>query len=191
MASTSTSNALNIVSLPPPPPIPNQPRHTYDSGAKSHHTPIVIDNGSSTLRFGWAGWADPICAQNAVSRFKERRQGKQLLLFGEAIDSESGARAQSKQPWEGDILVNPDALVSSLYIYVYIILTTKWRTGKRARLRIHLPSPGHAHSRPPNPPLRAPGLTPLLPHPNIRTPLRALQRPERRIRRRRPDVAIP
>lgn len=119
MSSTSTPPKpdLNIVSLPPPPAIPNQPRHTYDAGAKSHHTPIVIDNGSSTLRFGWAGWADPICAQNAVSRFKERRQGKQLLLFGEAIDSESGARAQSKQPWEGDVLVNPDALVRLIQIY--------------------------------------------------------------------------
>ncbi|VDC01788.1 unnamed protein product [Peniophora sp. CBMAI 1063] len=127
MASTSTPDpeSLNIVALPPAPAIPTQPRHTYDAGAKAHHTPIVIDNGSSTLRFGWAGWADPICAQNAVSRFKERRQGKQLLLFGEAIDAESGARAQSKQPWEGDVLVNPDALESAFdYVFTSLGLDT-------------------------------------------------------------------
>ncbi|KAI0030333.1 actin-like ATPase domain-containing protein [Vararia minispora EC-137] len=105
---------LNIVHLPPPNEIPIPTPATYTEEISSQHVPLVVDNGSSTLRFGWASMNEPRCAQNASSKYKERRQGKQLLLFGEGIDSESGARAQSKTPWEGDVLVNMDALENAL-----------------------------------------------------------------------------
>ena len=35
-----------------------------------------------------------------------------ILLFGDAIDAEGGAKSQAKTPWEGDVLLNFDALVS-------------------------------------------------------------------------------
>ena len=43
--------------------------------------------------------------------YKERKTNKPLLLFGEGIDVEGGARSQAKTPWEGDVLLNFDALV--------------------------------------------------------------------------------
>ena len=46
-----------------------------------------------------------------VAKYKERRTNKPLLLFGEGIDIEGGARSQAKTPWEGDVLLNFDALV--------------------------------------------------------------------------------
>jgi len=49
---------------------------------------------------------------NIVSKYKERKSGRQLLLFGDAVDAEGGARSQAKTPWEGDVLLNFDALVS-------------------------------------------------------------------------------
>jgi len=75
-------------------------------------TPLVIDNGSTNLRWGFATAETPFSGPNAVAKYKERKTNKPLLLFGEAIDSESGARGQAKYPWEGDILLNFDALVS-------------------------------------------------------------------------------
>ena len=47
-----------------------------------------------------------------VAKYKERKTNKPLLLFGEGIDIEGGARSQAKTPWEGDVLLNFDALVS-------------------------------------------------------------------------------
>jgi actin-related protein 5 len=106
---------LNTIHLPLPNEIPIPVPAPYTSDISSQQIPLVLDNGASTFRFGWASWAEPRCAQNAIAKYKERRHGKQLLLFGEGIDSESGARAQSKTPWEGDVLVNTDALVSLLF----------------------------------------------------------------------------
>jgi len=80
-------------------------------------TPIVIDNGSNTLRWGFGSSSNPVeeprpfTGPNAVAKYKDRKTNKPLLLFGEAIDSESGARGQAKTPWEGDVLLNFDALV--------------------------------------------------------------------------------
>ena len=75
-------------------------------------TPLVIDNGSTSLRFGFATSAEPLYATNVVAKFRERKSNKPLLLFGDAIDVESGARSQARTPWEGDVLLNFDAMVS-------------------------------------------------------------------------------
>jgi len=109
---TSTPDAplaaftLPILSQPSiPPSLPYDPH-------RDAHTPLVIDNGSSSFRFGFATSAKPQVAPNIVSKYKERKAGKQLLLFGDAVDAEGGARSQAKTPWEGDVLLNFDALVS-------------------------------------------------------------------------------
>lgn len=99
-----TPPALSQPSIPP--------SASYDTH-RSAHTPLVIDNGSNSLRFGFATSPTPQVAPNIVSKYKERKAGKQLLLFGDAVDAESGARAQAKTPWEGDVLLNFDALVSA------------------------------------------------------------------------------
>ena len=130
-------NIFPLNYLPPPPEIHIPIPATYDEQIASEHTPLIIDNGASTLRFGWASWDAPRCAQNAVSKYKERRQNKQLLLFGEAIDSESGARAQSKTPWEGDILVNMDALVRIYYVLEMRTVTIVLE-GRKTRLIMRL-----------------------------------------------------
>jgi len=109
---TSTPDPpLAVFTLPilSPPSIP--PSLPYDAH-RSAHTPLVIDNGSTSLRFGFATSKTPQVAPNIVSKYKERKAGKQLLLFGDAVDAEGGARSQAKTPWEGDVLLNFDALVS-------------------------------------------------------------------------------
>lgn len=84
---------------------------SYDD-FRGRDTPLVIDNGSTNLRFGFATSSQPFSVTNVVSKFRERKSNKPLLLFGESIDVESGARAQARTAWEGDVLLNFDALVS-------------------------------------------------------------------------------
>ncbi|KAH9977560.1 actin-like ATPase domain-containing protein [Russula compacta] len=92
---------------------------------RSARTPLVIDNGSTSLRFGFATSTTPQVAPNIVSKYKERKAGKQLLLFGEAVDAEGGARSQAKTPWEGDVLLNFDALEHALdYALIHLGVNT-------------------------------------------------------------------
>ncbi len=88
--------------MPPPP-------DSYDEH-RGTNTPIIIDNGSTTFRWGFADFGVPRFGPNAISKYKERKTNKPLLLFGEAIDVESGAKAQTRTAWEGDVLLNFDAL---------------------------------------------------------------------------------
>jgi actin-related protein 5 len=92
---------------------PSIPQYVSYDPHRNAHTPLVIDNGSTCLRFGFATSTTPQVIPNIVSKYKERRAGRQLLLFGDAIDTEGGARSQAKTPWEGDVLLNFDALVST------------------------------------------------------------------------------
>lgn len=102
---------LNIARLPIQAlPVVTQP-DSYDEH-RSQETPLIIDNGSTNLRFGFASSPTPHTGLNVVARFKERRSNKPLLLFGEGIDAEGGAKSQAKTPWEGDVLLNFDAFVS-------------------------------------------------------------------------------
>jgi actin-related protein 5 len=74
--------------------------------------PIVIDNGSTTIRYGFATSQTPQSGLNIIAKYRDRRTNRPILLFGDAVDAESGAKSQSKTPWEGDVLLNFDALVS-------------------------------------------------------------------------------
>jgi actin-related protein 5 len=103
------SHVFRLPALPLPSPSPF-PDISYDTH-RSTPTPIVIDNGSSSFRWGFATASSPYVGINAVAKYKERRNNKLLLLFGEAIDTENGAKGQTRTPWEGDILLNFDALV--------------------------------------------------------------------------------
>ncbi|PFH50709.1 hypothetical protein AMATHDRAFT_75400 [Amanita thiersii Skay4041] len=117
----STCFHLPTPSLPSASPYPDIP---YDSH-RGQNTPIVIDNGSSFLRWGFADASSPYVGINAVAKYKERRNNKPLLLFGEAIDSENGAKSQARTPWEGDILLNFDALENALdYAFIKLGIDT-------------------------------------------------------------------
>ncbi|OBZ79113.1 Actin-like protein arp5 [Grifola frondosa] len=111
---------LNITRLPIP-LLPNVPRRASYDEHRSQHTPLIIDNGSTNLRFGFCTSTSPRSGLNVVARYKERRTNKPLLLFGEGIDAEGGAKSQAKTPWEGDVLLNFDALENALdYAFIQL-----------------------------------------------------------------------
>ncbi|RPD59335.1 actin-like ATPase domain-containing protein [Lentinus tigrinus ALCF2SS1-7] len=97
---------------------------SYDEH-RERHTPLCIDNGSTHLRFGFCTSKSPRTGINMVAKYKERRTNKPLLLFGEGIDVEGGARSQAKTPWEGDVLLNFDALENALdYAFIHLGIDT-------------------------------------------------------------------
>lgn len=76
--------------------------------------PIVIDNGCTTYRFGFSNFSTPYTIPNIYSRYRERKHNLQIALFGDNVEVESGAKTQSKTAWEGDILINFDAMENAL-----------------------------------------------------------------------------
>ncbi|TFY57542.1 hypothetical protein EVJ58_g6958 [Rhodofomes roseus] len=114
------TDTLDITLIPPPTFPTLSPPASYDEH-RGKQTPLVIDNGSTTLRFGFCTSSTPRCQPNAVAKYKERKTNKPLLLFGDGIDTESGAKSQAKTPWEGDVLLNFDALENALdYAFVHL-----------------------------------------------------------------------
>lgn len=89
---------------------------SYDD-YRGTNTPLVIDNGATTLRYGFATFDTPLQGPNMVAKYKDRRTNRPLLLFGDGVESEGGARSQAKMPWEGDVLLNFDALVSVAFVF--------------------------------------------------------------------------
>lgn len=93
---------------------------------RGHGVPLIIDNGASHLRFGFSLSSvtsesyvtnlDPRVVPNIVARYKERKFNQPLLLFGDGVDAESSAKGQARTPWEGDVLLNFDALVRTLCV---------------------------------------------------------------------------
>lgn len=116
-----------VVNIPAPalPELPLPP-DAYDIH-RDAHTPLIIDNGSTHLRWGFATSDTPRWGTNLISKYKERRHNRPLVLFGDAVDVESGARAQARAAWEGDILLNFDALVSSMYLDVTRLIIRQCR----------------------------------------------------------------
>lgn len=99
-------------------PLPNytinvDPPQLDDYGPhREAHTPLVIDNGATTLRYGFATSSTPRSGTNVVAKYKERKGNKPILVFGDAVEVDTTAKSQIRYPWEGDVLLNFDALVS-------------------------------------------------------------------------------
>ena len=103
-------STANLTFLPTTIPLPAVPSSAPYEPYRGQHTPLVIDNGATSFRFGFCD-SSPNVTTNVVAKYKDRRTNKPVLLFGDAIDAESGAKGQSKTPWEGDVLLNFDAMV--------------------------------------------------------------------------------
>ncbi|KAF7306352.1 hypothetical protein MIND_00426400 [Mycena indigotica] len=102
---------ITRVPSPSPPTLPAP--DSYDD-YRDAQTPIAIDNGATTLRYGFCTSPNPRSTLNVIAKYKERRTNKPLLLFGDGVDVEGGAKIQARTPWEGDILLNSDALENAL-----------------------------------------------------------------------------
>jgi hypothetical protein len=125
----------NLTRLPTPAPAGITSPDSYDDH-RHQGTPLIIDNGSTNLRFGFASSSTPHFGPNAVAKYKERKFNMPLLLFGDGIDAESGAKSQTRTPWEGDILLNFDALVCMFYTVTVAehVIKSEFLTSRRRKM---------------------------------------------------------
>ncbi|KAF8323091.1 actin-like ATPase domain-containing protein [Clavulina sp. PMI_390] len=95
-----------------PPQAPSIP--VYETDYETRHlaekTPIVIDNGATDFRYGWATSRFPYTGLNAMAKYRERRTNTPVLLFGDPAEADAASKLAMKTTWEGDILANPEAL---------------------------------------------------------------------------------
>ncbi|KAK9899604.1 actin-like ATPase domain-containing protein [Cystobasidium minutum MCA 4210] len=123
MALDSTFSGRKAVHYINEPTRNESPQSTdYQTKYAGTQTPIVIDNGVSWLRGGWGNEKDPrIICESIVSRYRDRRSGKPVMLAGWAASLDHNSRISSKTPYEGDIIVNFDS-VEHLLDYVFVKL---------------------------------------------------------------------
>lgn len=78
--------------------------------------PLIIDNGASRFRAGFATSPDTptVDEPNVYSKYRGRHGGSSVLLYGQATDLEASSRANTKPTWEGDVLVNPDGVEAGM-----------------------------------------------------------------------------
>lgn len=97
---------------------------------------ICIDPGSYTWRAGFSGMDVPyIHRPNVVARYRERKNGRNMMLFGRDVEIDANSRSNGKSMFDGDLLVHSDLLVRSRKA------GGRLTTGGGARLQ--LPHPRH------------------------------------------------
>ena len=138
MSDSIGASTPNIFHVPAPVLPIYTPPDSYDS-FRGTQVPLIIDNGASALRFGFSTSSSkaafvPHSVPNVIAKFKERKYNQPLLLFGDGVDAESGAKGQAKTPWEGDVLLNFDALVC----YFSSFRPYRVATSLRKRINTHL-----------------------------------------------------
>ncbi|ORY89031.1 hypothetical protein BCR35DRAFT_262595 [Leucosporidium creatinivorum] len=88
---------------------------------------IVLDNGASNMRAGWATENAPrITSENVVAKYKDRKTNRNMLLAGSEAYADATSRGAVKSPFEGDVLVNFDQMEGMLdYVFYKLGLPTE------------------------------------------------------------------
>ena len=128
-ASSSTLGRENLIYMPDT-PFEASPQTPYDYRSVSDQDPVIcIDNGKASSqselhvdrapgshcwRAGFSTMSSPyIDRLNVVSRYKERKQGRNIMLFGRDTEVDANARANVRQMFDGDMLIHGDLLVGT------------------------------------------------------------------------------
>ncbi|GAA5840624.1 hypothetical protein JCM9279_007385 [Rhodotorula babjevae] len=119
-ASTSTApqpRALRpVYPIPELAPVVPGPAGWHDYRAFQHSDAVLcIDNGATTLRAGWGTERDPrIVVDNIAAKYKDRKFNRQVMLAGGEVFVDATSRANTRVPFENDVVVNFDAMESIL-----------------------------------------------------------------------------
>ncbi|TYJ51768.1 hypothetical protein B9479_007640 [Cryptococcus floricola] len=76
---------------------------------------ICIDNGTHSWRAGFNTTPGPyIDTLNQVSKYKDRKSGQNVLLFGSDAEADASSRSNTRSMYDGDIFTQPDVLEGAL-----------------------------------------------------------------------------
>ncbi|GAA98900.1 hypothetical protein E5Q_05588 [Mixia osmundae IAM 14324] len=95
----------------------------YSSISSIPRNALIIDNGGSEIRAGYASQQDPyVAVESLVSKYRERKRNQVVMLAGDATFVDNLAKTSIKAPHEGtDVVCNFDAM-ESLLDHVFIKL---------------------------------------------------------------------
>ncbi|OAD08703.1 hypothetical protein MUCCIDRAFT_188150 [Mucor lusitanicus CBS 277.49] len=101
------------------------PRTDYKSH-QSAKTPIVIDNGSSHCRAGWASQDEPaMIFDNVVSKYRDRRLNQSVLAVGMDALADPAAKSNARSPFDSNIVCDFEKMEHILdYIFVVLGINT-------------------------------------------------------------------
>ena len=72
--------------------------------------------GSHSWRAGFSTMSTPyVDSPNVIARYRERKIGKNMLLFGNYVDADANSRSNTRNMFDGDLLIHGDLLVSLRY----------------------------------------------------------------------------
>ncbi|KAH8929832.1 actin-like ATPase domain-containing protein [Atractiella rhizophila] len=101
---------------PPPPTAPS-----------TRTTPLLIDHGSTHLRFGWSSPSSstssngPALIPALSSKYRDRKNNRLVLLAGADCWVDAPARSAVRSAWEGDVLLGGEVL-EHLFDYMFLNL---------------------------------------------------------------------
>ncbi|AQK90282.1 Actin-related protein 5 [Zea mays] len=92
-----------------------RPQREADFARFPSSTPIVIDNGASTFRIGWAGEAEPrLSFRNVVQRPRHRSTGETVSIVGDTDPSLMKffdcTRSAVRSPFDDDVVYQFDVI---------------------------------------------------------------------------------
>ncbi|KAI8337816.1 hypothetical protein EDC96DRAFT_523423 [Choanephora cucurbitarum] len=98
-----------------------QPRTDYRKFG-SQSTPIVIDNGSSTCKAGWATERLPsMVFDNVVSKYRDRRLNESVLAVGMDALADPAAKSNMRSPFESNVVCDFERM-ETILDYIFVIL---------------------------------------------------------------------
>ncbi|KAF2398253.1 actin-related protein, ARP5 class, partial [Trichodelitschia bisporula] len=115
---------VKIWSLSDPPFEGFKPVDTEGWKRSNASTAIVIDNGSSTVRAGWAFDDKPrLTLPPLMARYRDRKLNRTFMFVGNDVYADGTARGQAKNAYEpGSNIVNNWDVVEGVLDYVFIKL---------------------------------------------------------------------
>ncbi|WWC58082.1 uncharacterized protein I303_100617 [Kwoniella dejecticola CBS 10117] len=114
-SSSSSPSRTNIVYIPEA-GYDAQPQPAFDYHSLDGQDPsICIDNGAHSWRAGFSSMNTPyIDRPNITARYKERKFGRNLLLFGRDTEVDANSRSNIRSMFDGDLLIHSDLLECAL-----------------------------------------------------------------------------
>ena len=105
-----------VYQVPPESKYSGAARNAKYAGAD---VPIIIDNGTSRCRAGYANAKDPhLVFENVFAKFRNRSTNRTLLLAGEDTMLDSNVRQAARSPYDATVVTNWDAMEGVLdYVF--------------------------------------------------------------------------
>ncbi|EIW73296.1 hypothetical protein TREMEDRAFT_59461 [Tremella mesenterica DSM 1558] len=112
MSSPGSSSSLKNIVYITDTPVPTTPQPTFDYHSLDGSEQAIC---SHSWRAGFSSMSTPhVDRLNVIARYKERKLGKNIVLFGKDVEADANSRSNVRQMFDGDLLIHGDLLECAL-----------------------------------------------------------------------------